>query len=147
MEPRDEEAGAFSPEQLRFTAAISKAMSKELTPLLAGRDLAQTRPNMYRGSKDGSIDGWILIMQRYLKKKLKQRSRPRTELGASLVTPRVKLATTSSTKPNLNVIPPRRCSSSCPAASALEGIACKCGKPSKAVSSRKRRTGCSIWTL
>ena len=65
--PRDEEAGVISPEQLRFTAAISKAMSKELAPLLAGRDLAQTRSNMYRGSKDGSTDGWILTMQRYLK--------------------------------------------------------------------------------
>ena len=62
VEPRDEEAGIISPEQLRFTAAISKAMSEELAPLLAGRDLAQTRPNVYRGSKDGSIDGWILIL-------------------------------------------------------------------------------------
>ena len=43
-------------------------MSKELAPLLAGRDLAQARPNVYRGFKDGSIDGWILIMQRYLKR-------------------------------------------------------------------------------
>ena len=65
VEPRDEEAEVISPEQLRFTAAICKAMSKELAPLLAGRDLAQTRPNVYRGSKDGSIDGWILVMQRY----------------------------------------------------------------------------------
>ena len=53
---------------MRFNAAISKAMSKEVVPLLAGRDLAKTRPNVYRGSKDGSIDGWILIMQRYLKR-------------------------------------------------------------------------------
>ena len=68
VEPRDEEAGIISSEQLRFTAAISKAMSKELALLLAGRDLAQTRPNVYRGAKDGSIDGWILIMQRYLKR-------------------------------------------------------------------------------
>ena len=68
VEPRDEEAEIISPEQLRFTAAIYKAMSKELAPLLAGRDLAQTRPNVYRGSKDGSIDGWILVMQRYLKR-------------------------------------------------------------------------------
>ena len=59
---------AISPEQLRFTTALSKAMSKELAPLLAGRDLAQARPNVYRGSKDGSIDGWILIMQRHLKR-------------------------------------------------------------------------------
>ena len=67
-EAKVEEGEAISPEQLRFTAAISKAMSKELAPLLAGRDLAQARPNVYRGSKDGSIDGWILIMQRYLKR-------------------------------------------------------------------------------
>ena len=68
VEAKVEEGEAISPEQLRFTAAISKAMSKELAPLLAGRDLAQARPNVYRGSKDGSIDGWILIMQRYLKR-------------------------------------------------------------------------------
>ena len=68
VEPKEGEAEAISPEQLRFTAAISKAMSKELAPLLAGRDLVQTRPNVYRGSKDGSIDGWILVMRRYLKR-------------------------------------------------------------------------------
>ena len=43
-------------------------MSKELAPLLAGRDLAQARPSVYRGSNDGSIDGWILVMRRYLKR-------------------------------------------------------------------------------
>ena len=68
VEAKVEEGEAISPEQLRFTAAISKAMSKELAPLLAGRDLAQARPNVYRGSKEGSIDGWILVMQRYLKR-------------------------------------------------------------------------------
>ena len=68
VEPRDEVTEIISPEQLRFIAALSKTMSKELAPLLAERDLAQTRPNVYRGSKDGSIDGWILIMQRYLKR-------------------------------------------------------------------------------
>ena len=68
MEPKEEEAEVISPEQLRFIGAISKTMSKELAPLLAERDLAQTRPNVYRGSKDGSIDGWILVMQRYLKR-------------------------------------------------------------------------------
>ena len=67
-ETKAEEEEAISPEQLRFTTALSKAMSKELAPLLAGRDLAQVRPNVYRGSKDGSIDGWILIMQRHFKR-------------------------------------------------------------------------------
>ena len=69
VEPKEGEAAAIPlDEQLRFTAAKTKAMSKELVPLLAGRFLAQTRPNVYRGSKDGSIDGWILVMQRYLKR-------------------------------------------------------------------------------
>ena len=56
------------PEQLRFTAAISKAMSKELTPLLAGRDPTQARPSVYRGSNEGSIDCWILVMRRYFQR-------------------------------------------------------------------------------
>ena len=58
----------ISLEQLRFTAAISKAMSKELAPLLAGRDPTQDRPSVNRGSKEGSIDGWILVMRRYLQR-------------------------------------------------------------------------------
>ena len=66
-EPKDE-TDVISPEQLRFTAAISEAMSKELAPLLAGRDLAHAKPSVYRGSKDGSIDGWILVTRRYLKR-------------------------------------------------------------------------------
>ena len=57
VDAKVEEGEAITPDQLRFTAAISKAMTKELAPLLAGRDLAQARPNVYRGSKDGSIDG------------------------------------------------------------------------------------------
>ena len=63
-----EETEVISPEQLRFNAAISKAMSKDLAPFLADRDLAQARPSVYRGSKDGSIDGWILVMRRHLKR-------------------------------------------------------------------------------
>ena len=59
-----EEEEVISPEQLRFTAA----MSKELAPLLAGRDPTQARPSVYRGSKEGSIDDWILVMCRYLQR-------------------------------------------------------------------------------
>ena len=58
----------ISSEQLRFTTAISKAMSKELAPLLAGRDQTQAKPSVYRGSKEGCIDGWILVMRRYLQR-------------------------------------------------------------------------------
>ena len=60
-------------------------MSKELAPLLAGRDLAQARPSVYRGSKDGSIDRWILVMRRYLKR-TQSKFRWTIKLGASLDT-------------------------------------------------------------
>ena len=43
-------------------------MSKELAPLLAGRDQMQAKPIVYRGSKEGSIDGWILVMRPYLQR-------------------------------------------------------------------------------
>ena len=62
------EGKVISSEELRFNAAISKAMSKELAPLLAGRDPSQARPSVYRGSKVGSIDRWILVMRRYLQR-------------------------------------------------------------------------------
>ena len=63
------EAGeVISPEQLRFTAAISKVMSKELAPLMAGCEPAQARPSVYRGSKEGSNDSWILVMLCYLQR-------------------------------------------------------------------------------
>ena len=65
---RSEEGEMISLEQLRFTAAMSKAMSKELAPLLAGRDPSQARPSVYRGSKESSIDGWVLVMHRYLQR-------------------------------------------------------------------------------
>ena len=41
-----EEGEVISPEQLRFTGAIYKAMSEELAPLLAGRDPSQARPSV-----------------------------------------------------------------------------------------------------
>ena len=60
-EAKVEEGEAISPEQLRFTAAISKAMTKELAPLLAGRDLAQARPNVYRAPKTDPLMGGSLL--------------------------------------------------------------------------------------
>ena len=59
---------AISPEQLRFTTTISKAMSKELGSSSAGRDPTQARHSVYRGSRKSSIDGRILVMRRYLQR-------------------------------------------------------------------------------
>ena len=42
-------------------------MAKGLEPLIASKD-ARSRPSVYKGSKDGLIDGWILMMRRYLQK-------------------------------------------------------------------------------
>ena len=84
----------ISPEQLRFTAAISKAMSKELAPLLAGRDPTQARPSVYRGSKEGSIDGWILVMRAATCNAHRPKEPPMTKHGASLAIWKAKLAIT-----------------------------------------------------
>ena len=40
-------------------------MSKELAPLIAGREQTRTRPTVYKGTKDGNVDGWILLMKRF----------------------------------------------------------------------------------
>ena len=55
------------PELLKFTEAISKAMAKELEPLIASCDQTRTRPTTYKGTKDGSFDGWLPLMRRFLK--------------------------------------------------------------------------------
>ena len=43
-------------------------MSKELAPLLSGRKRTQARPSVYRESKEGSIDGWVLLMRLYFQR-------------------------------------------------------------------------------
>ena len=58
----------ISPEQLKFTEAISEAMSKELAPLIANRDQTAVRPTTYRGLKDGTAEEWLLVMKRYLER-------------------------------------------------------------------------------
>ena len=66
--PAISEEAPISPEQLSFTEAISKAMSKELAPLIANRDQTRVRPTVYKGTKDGSVDGWLPVMKRFLEK-------------------------------------------------------------------------------
>ena len=64
-DPKDE---LISPEKLKFTEAIFKAMAKELAPLTANRDQTAVRPTLYRGSKDGTVEEWLLVMKRYLER-------------------------------------------------------------------------------
>ena len=45
--------------------AITTAMSKGLEPLLAAKE-AKNIPTKYRGTRDGIIDGWLMLMKRYL---------------------------------------------------------------------------------
>ena len=66
--PAISEEAPISPEQLRFTEAISKAMSKELAPLIAIRDQTRVRPTVYKGTKDGPVDGWLPVMKRFLER-------------------------------------------------------------------------------
>ena len=64
-DPKDE---LISPEQLKFTEAISKTIAKEFAPLIANRDQTAVRPTLYRGSKDGTVEEWLLVMKRYLER-------------------------------------------------------------------------------
>ena len=64
-DPKDE---LISPEKLKFTEAIFKAMAKELAPLISNRDQTAVRPTLYRGSKDGTVEEWLLVMKRYLER-------------------------------------------------------------------------------
>ena len=59
------EETTISPDQLKFAEAISKAVSKELAPLIAGREQIRTRPTVYKQTKDGNVDGWLLLMKRF----------------------------------------------------------------------------------
>ena len=47
--------------------AITTAMSKGLEPLLAAKE-AKNIPTNYRGTRDGIMDGWLMLMKRYLEK-------------------------------------------------------------------------------
>ena len=47
--------------------AITHAMSKSLKLLLAAKEVKNI-PTKYRGTRDGIIDGWLILMKRYLEK-------------------------------------------------------------------------------
>ena len=47
--------------------AITTAMSKGLEPLLAAKE-TKNKPTKYRGTRDGKVDGWLMLMKRYLQK-------------------------------------------------------------------------------
>ena len=43
-------------------------MSKELAPLIAGREQIRTRPTVYKGTKVDNVDGWLLLMKCFLER-------------------------------------------------------------------------------
>ena len=47
--------------------AITTPMSKGLEPLLAVKE-TKNKPTKYRGTRDGIVDGWLMLMKRYLQK-------------------------------------------------------------------------------
>ena len=61
----DTQDDLISHEQLKFTKAIPKAMYIELAPFIVNRDQIAIRPTVYRGSKNRTIDEWLLVMKRY----------------------------------------------------------------------------------
>ena len=57
----DTKSELISPEQLKFNEAISKAMSKELAPLIANRDQTAVRPTAYRVRRTDSLMSGCLL--------------------------------------------------------------------------------------
>ena len=43
-------------------------MSKELAPLIANRDQTRVRPTIYKGTKNGTVEGWLPLMKRFLER-------------------------------------------------------------------------------
>ena len=39
-----------------------------MAPIIANRDQTRTRPTIYTGTKDGSIDGWLPLIRRFLER-------------------------------------------------------------------------------
>ena len=47
--------------------AITTAMSMGLEPLLAAKE-TKSKPTKHCGTRDGIVDGWLMLMKRYLEK-------------------------------------------------------------------------------
>ena len=58
----------ISTEPFKLTEAISKAMFKELAPLIPSRDQTRARPTLYKGTKDETIDRWLLLVRRFFER-------------------------------------------------------------------------------
>ena len=50
-----------------LSEAITTATSKGIEPLLAAEE-TKNKPTLYRGTRDGMIDGWMMLMKSYLEK-------------------------------------------------------------------------------
>ena len=62
---KDDDPNAIHSQAL--AEAITTAMSKGLEPLLAAKE-SKNKPTKYRGTRDGIVDGWLMLMRRYLEK-------------------------------------------------------------------------------
>ena len=70
MEKEEEQQGDTPRTMQRqsLAKAMKTAMSKDLEPLLATTE-TKNKPTKYRGTCDGIIDGWMMLMRRYLQKR------------------------------------------------------------------------------
>ena len=69
-EAKEEAAKGNSPNTIHGQAlaeTITTAMSKGLEPLLAAKE-TKNKPTKYRGTRDGIVDGRLMLMKRYLEK-------------------------------------------------------------------------------
>ena len=143
--PAITEEAPISPEQLRFTEAISKAMSKELAPLIANRDQTRVRPTVYKGTKDGTVDGWLPVMKRFLERV--HAKSPKIDKAWAIIDHlegEARNYIINKSEPERDE--PDKVFSFWPAGLEPVETACTSGKPSCLASNRKKRIGCNSWT-
>ena len=139
-----DDGDAITPEQLQFTTAISRAMSKDLVPLLAGLIHHMPGPVSIVGLKKAlSTAGYWSCVNIYRAPMPKQlcMTKPRVFLKSG------RCSTTLSIRLKPNRTRLKKYSSCWRDGFSLEKTACKFGKPSCLATSWRRKTGCSTWML
>ena len=136
---------SISPEQLKFTEAISKAISKELALVIAGREQTETRPTVNKGTKDGNADGWLLLIRRLLERVHAKSAEKKAWAIMDHLEGEARNYIIKKSEPERN--DPEKVFTLFPVNLELAETRCTSNKHLCCVSNKIRRTGCNLWTL
>ena len=119
-------------------------MSKELEHSKVGRNQIRTRPTVYKCTKDGNVDRWLLLMRQFFER-VHAKSAERAKTWAIIDHLEGDSRTYIINKSELERNNPERFSASLLAD--LEPAATRriSGKPSYHLSSRRKKIECNTW--